>query len=69
MFGLIAAILVFGVLLIFLFIFTRYFGLWIQSQLTRANITFFNLLGMTFPKGQHSGDCAQQDHGDAGWIG
>ncbi len=44
MFGLVAAILVFGVLLVFLFIFTRYFGLWIQSQLTRANITFFNLL-------------------------
>lgn len=50
MFGLVAAILVFGVLMIFLFIFTRYFGLWIQSQLTRANITFFNLLGMTFRK-------------------
>ncbi len=50
MFGLVAAIVVFGVLLIFLFIFTRYFGLWIQSQLTRANITFFNLLGMTFRK-------------------
>ena len=50
MFGLLAAILVFGVLLVFLFVFTRYFGLWIQSQLTRANITFFNLLGMTFRK-------------------
>ncbi len=50
MFGLLAAIMVFGVLLVFLFVFTRYFGLWIQSQLTRANITFFNLLGMTFRK-------------------
>lgn len=50
MFGLVAAIVVFGLLLIFLFVFTRYFGLWIQSQLTRANITFFNLLGMTFRK-------------------
>ena len=50
MFGLILAVLVFGVLLIFLFIFTRYFGLWIQSQLTRADISFFNLLGMTFRK-------------------
>lgn len=50
MFGLVAAIFIFGVLLVFLFIFTRYFGLWIQSQLTRANITFFNLLGMTFRK-------------------
>ncbi len=48
--GLIAAVIVFGMLMIFLFIFTRYFGLWIQSQLTRANITFFNLLGMTFRK-------------------
>ncbi len=50
MFGLILAVIIFGVLLIFLFIFTRYFGLWIQSQLTRADITFFNLLGMTFRK-------------------
>ena len=50
MFALIAAALVFAVILIFLFIFTRYFGLWIQSQLTRADITFFNLLGMTFRK-------------------
>ncbi|MGI9472978.1 MAG: flotillin-like protein FloA [Rubripirellula sp.] len=48
--GLIAAAIVFGVLLIFLFIFTRYFGLWIQSQLTRADISFLNLLGMTFRK-------------------
>ena len=50
MFGLVLAVLIFGVLLVFLFIFTRYFGLWIQSQLTRADITFFNLLGMTFRK-------------------
>ena len=49
-FGLILAVFVFGVLLIFLMIFTRYFGLWIQSQLTRADISFFNLLGMTFRK-------------------
>jgi uncharacterized protein YqfA (UPF0365 family) len=49
-FGLIFAVVVFGILLIFLAIFTRYFGLWIQSQLTRADITFFNLLGMTFRK-------------------
>lgn len=48
--GLILAVVVFGVILIFLFVFTRYFGLWIQSQLTRANITFWNLLGMTFRK-------------------
>lgn len=48
--GLVIALLVFGVLMIFLLIFARYFGLWIQSQLTRANISFFNLLGMTFRK-------------------
>ena len=48
--GLIIALLVFGVLMVFLLIFARYFGLWIQSQLTRANISFLNLLGMTFRK-------------------
>lgn len=48
--GLVVAVIVFGVLMIFLFIFTRYFGLWIQSQLTRADISFLNLLGMTFRK-------------------
>ncbi len=48
--GLVIALLVFGVLMVFLLIFARYFGLWIQSQLTRANISFFNLLGMTFRK-------------------
>jgi uncharacterized protein YqfA (UPF0365 family) len=49
-FTLIAALVAFGALVIFLLVFSRYFGLWIQSQLTRANITFFNLLGMTFRK-------------------
>jgi uncharacterized protein YqfA (UPF0365 family) len=48
--GLVVAALVFGLFLILLFVFTRYFGLWIQSKLTRANITLFNLLGMTFRK-------------------
>ncbi|MCG8650129.1 MAG: flotillin-like protein FloA [Pirellulales bacterium] len=48
--GLVATLIGLGVLLIAVFVFTRYFGLWIQSQLTRANITFFNLLGMTFRK-------------------
>ncbi len=48
--GLIIALIVFGVLMVFLLIFTRYFGLWIQSQLTRADISFLNLLGMTFRK-------------------
>ena len=48
--ALVAAALVFGVFLIALFVFSRYFGLWIQSQLTRADVSFFNLLGMTFRK-------------------
>lgn len=48
--GLVLAALFFGMLLIFFFVFARYFGLWIQSQLTRADISFFNLLGMTFRK-------------------
>lgn len=48
--GLVIAVIVFGGLMIFLMVFTRYFGLWIQSQLTRADISFFNLLGMTFRK-------------------
>ncbi len=50
MLGLILAALFFGMLLIFFFVFARYFGLWIQSKLTRADISFFNLLGMTFRK-------------------
>ena len=49
-FGLVLAVFAFGVILVFLFVFTRYFGLWIQAQLTRSNISFFNLLGMTFRK-------------------
>jgi uncharacterized protein YqfA (UPF0365 family) len=48
--GLVIALLVFGALMVFLLIFSRYFGLWIQSQLTRADISFFDLLGMTFRK-------------------
>ncbi|TWT76410.1 SigmaW regulon antibacterial [Planctomycetes bacterium CA13] len=47
---LIGALVVFGFLLVILFIFASYFGLWIQSQLTGANVTIFNLLGMTFRK-------------------
>ncbi len=46
--SLILAIVGFGVLFVMLLVFARYFNLWIQSQLTRANITFWNLLGMTF---------------------
>ena len=47
--------IIFGVvvtvaLLIVLFVFSRYFGLWIQSMLTGAQITIVDLLGMTFRK-------------------
>ncbi len=48
--ALIAAFVVFGVLLVLLFVFASYFNLWIQSQLTQSNITMFNLIGMTFRK-------------------
>ena len=49
-FGLIAALVVFVFFLVILFVFANYFGLWIQSWLTKADITIFNLLGMTFRK-------------------
>lgn len=48
--ALIAALVVFGVLLVLLFTFASYFGLWIQSQLTQSNVSIFNLIGMTFRK-------------------
>ena len=38
------------VVLVVLFIISRYFGLWIQSMLTGAQVTIFDLLGMTFRK-------------------
>ncbi len=49
---LIVAGVVVGILivLIILAIFARYFRLWIQSALTGANVTIFDLLGMTFRK-------------------
>jgi uncharacterized protein YqfA (UPF0365 family) len=49
--GLIVA--VFAVLLVIMVVgvvFANYFGLWIQSQLTGAKITIFDLIGMTFRK-------------------
>lgn len=49
--GLIVA--VFAVLMVIMVIgvvFANYFGLWIQSQLTGAKITIFDLIGMTFRK-------------------
>ncbi|WP_231604684.1 MULTISPECIES: flotillin-like protein FloA [Crateriforma] len=33
-----------------LFVFASYFGLWIQSQLTGAGVSMWNLIGMTFRK-------------------
>lgn len=48
--SLVAAVIVFGILLIGFAIFARYFGLWIQSVLTGARIGFGDLLGMTFRK-------------------
>ena len=47
---LIIAVVVTVALLIVLFVFSRYFGLWIQSMLTGAQITIVDLLGMTFRK-------------------
>ena len=46
----ILAVVVTVALLIVLFVFSRYFGLWIQSMLTGAQITIVDLLGMTFRK-------------------
>ncbi|MEM6363013.1 MAG: flotillin-like protein FloA [Planctomycetota bacterium] len=47
---LIAALVIFAAILVVLFIFANYFGLWIQSVLTESNIGFLNLIGMTFRK-------------------
>src|SRR6056297_2701007 len=45
-----AAIAVVAVVLFLGLVFTSYFGLWIQSALTGANVGIFDLLGMTFRK-------------------
>ena len=37
-------------LLIFLAVFTKYFRLWIQAYLTKADITIWDLIGMSFRK-------------------
>lgn len=50
MIGLIAALVVFVVFLVIFFVFASYFGLWVQSWLTKSNISIWNLLGMTFRK-------------------
>jgi len=48
--ALIGAAVIFVVIMVCLFIFASYFGLWIQSQLTGASVSMFNLIGMTFRK-------------------
>ena len=48
--ALIGALVVFIIILVMLFIFASYFGLWIQSALTGAGVSIWNLLGMTFRK-------------------
>jgi uncharacterized protein YqfA (UPF0365 family) len=46
----IVAVIVLFVLLIIVAVFANYFRLWIQSFLTGAGITIFDLIGMTFRK-------------------
>lgn len=48
--GIFLALVAFIVFLILFFVFLRYFRLWIQAKTTNANITLFDLLGMTFRK-------------------
>jgi uncharacterized protein YqfA (UPF0365 family) len=46
----IGSIIGFILMMLVLFVFARYFGLWIQSVTTGAGIGIFDLLGMTFRK-------------------
>lgn len=46
----VAAVIAIFIGLIFMAVFVRYFGLWIQCKTTGAQIGFFDLLGMTFRK-------------------
>ena len=50
MFALVAAIVILIGFLIFAAIFAQFFRLWIQSFLTNADITIWDLIGMTFRK-------------------
>jgi uncharacterized protein YqfA (UPF0365 family) len=50
MVAVIVAVIVLFVLLIIVAVFANYFRLWIQSFLTGAGITIFDLIGMTFRK-------------------
>ena len=47
---LVLALFVFGAFMIAFFVFVRYFGMWFQSYLTKANIGIGGLIGMTFRK-------------------
>nr|WP_146414442.1 MULTISPECIES: flotillin-like protein FloA [Crateriforma] len=48
--ALIGALVLFVIFMVTLFVFASYFGLWIQSQLTGAGVSMWNLIGMTFRK-------------------
>ena len=50
MIAVVVAVIVLFVLLIIVAVFANYFRLWIQSFLTGAGITIFDLIGMTFRK-------------------
>lgn len=45
-----AFVIIFLMVLVFLAVFARYFGLWIQCKMTRAGISFPNLVMMSFRK-------------------
>ncbi len=48
--GIVVGIIVVVVMLIAFFVFMRYFRLWIQAKMTRARISIWDLIGMTFRK-------------------
>ncbi|MFG0266308.1 MAG: flotillin-like FloA family protein, partial [Rhodopirellula sp. JB055] len=48
--ALIGALVIFVAIVVIFFVFASYFGLWIQSVLTKSNIGFSNLIAMTFRK-------------------
>ena len=50
----ILAVIVLIVLFVIVGVFANYFRLWIQSFLTGAGITIWDLIGMTFRGGQRS---------------
>jgi uncharacterized protein YqfA (UPF0365 family) len=48
--GIFVALVALVIILIMFFVFMRYFRFWIQAKMTRASITIWDLLGMTFRK-------------------